>query len=73
MTVYSKIKKKLNLKTCIGELETILETMVEQVGVRGHDSCKIKYSSLIMYKECNTKSSVSNQFLTVSELDLYDW
>ena len=69
----AKLKKKLNLKTCIGEQETILETMVKQVGVRGHDSCKIKYSSLIMYKKCNTKSSVSNQLLTVSELDQCDW
>ena len=36
--------------------------MVKQVGVREHKSCKIKCSSLIMYKECNTTSSVSNQF-----------
>ena len=65
MTVYSKIYifgfVTLNLKTCI-ELETILAIMVKQVGVEEHEICKIKCNSLIVYKECNTKSSVTNQF-----------
>ena len=65
MTVHSKIYifgfVTLNLKTCI-ELETILAIMVKQVGVEEHEICKIKCNSLIMYKECNTTSSISNQF-----------
>ena len=65
MTVHSKIYifgfVTLNLKTCI-ELETILAIMVKQVGVEEHEICKIKCNSLIMYKEYNTTSSISNQF-----------
>ena len=44
--------------------------MVNQVGVREDESCKIRCRSLIMFKECNTTSSVSNQFLTVSGTSL---
>ena len=46
--------------------------MVKQGCVREHESCKIKCSSVIMYKEFNTTSSVSNRFVTVSELDQYN-
>ena len=76
MTVHSKINTfgfvALLLNTCI-ELETILAINAQNGGLRDHESCKVRYSSLIMYKQCNTTSFVSNQFLNVSELDQYDW
>ena len=75
MTVHSKINilgfVALLLNTCIA-LETIL-AINAQNGVWDHESCKVRHSSLIMYKQCNTTSFVSNQFLNVSELDQYDW
>ena len=76
MTVKSKIHifglVPLHLNTCI-ELEAILVINgKKKVGVRGHESCKIKCSSLTMYKECNTTSSVSNRFLTASKLEQHE-
>ena len=44
--------------------------MVKQVGVREHESCDIRCSSLSFCKECNATASVSNYFPTGSRTSL---